>query len=321
MALTAGTELLVLRALGLGDALTGVPALRGLRRAFPDRRLRLAAPTPVGSWLVALGVVDAVLPARGLDPLPWPGPGGHVAVDLHGRGPRSHRVLTATAPARLIAFGCAEAGHDGPVWREAEHEVDRWCRLVASTPGDDGRRGTCGPEDLRLDVAPAGDRDAVLLHPGAASGSRRWPAERWGALGARLAAAGLSVAVTGGPGERGLAAAVTARSGPRARNLAGALDLPGMAALVAGARLLVCGDTGVAHLATAVGTPSVLLFGPTPPDRWGPRLDPDRHAVLWHGDSAHPGDPHAAPLDPALARITVDEVAAAVDRVLAVAPR
>jgi ADP-heptose:LPS heptosyltransferase len=311
----AAADVLVLRALGLGDALTGVPALRGLRRAFPDRRLLLAAPEAVGAWLTALGVVDTVLPARGLEPLPWSGPGGHVAVDLHGRGPRSHRVLAATGPARLIAFGCAAAGHDGPPWREAEHEVDRWCRLVASTPGDDGRRGTCGPEDLRLDVAPAGDPDVVLLHPGAASGSRRWPADRWGALGALLTAEGHPVAVTGGPGERALCAEVAARAG--GRDLAGSVDLPGLAALVAGARLLVCGDTGVAHLATALGTPSVLLFGPTSPDRWGPRLDPDRHEVLWHGPAARPGDPHAAALNPTLARTTVPEVAAAAARALA----
>lgn len=301
VALGAG-DVLVLRALGLGDALTGVAALRGVRRAWPGRRVVLAAPPALGAFLARRGVVDAVLPAAGLGPLAVAGPGGHVAVDLHGRGPESHRVLAATRPARLVAFACPGAGHDGPVFRVDEHEVDRWCRLVRAAGGP------CGREDLRLDVPAAPDRDVVLLHPGAAAGSRRWPADRWGALGARLTAAGRRVAVTGSAAERGLCGAVTAACGPGARDLSGALDLDGLAAAVAGARLLVSGDTGVAHLATALGTPSVLLFGPTPPRWWGPALDPDRHVVLWRGAPGHRGDPHGDALDPALAALTVDEV-------------
>ena len=78
-----------------------------------------------------------------------------------------------------------------------------------------------------------------------------------------------------------------------------------------GALLVVSGDTGVAHVASAYGTPSVVLFGPVSPARWGPPADP-RHQVLWHGDGT--GDPHGADLDPALQRITVDEVGCAVDR-------
>jgi ADP-heptose:LPS heptosyltransferase len=303
-------DVLVLRALGLGDALTGVAALRGVRRAWPDRRLVLAGPPAVGGWLAGLGVVDAVLPASGPQPLAYDGPGGHVAVNLHGRGPQSHRILLATRPASLVAFDRPDVGHHGPAWRQEEHEVDRWCRLVS------GAGGVCGPEDLRIDV-PVPHGDLVLLHPGAASASRRWPAGRWGALGARLVAAGCSVAVTGGPGERDLCARVASLSGPGTRDLSGALDVAGLAALVAGTRLLVCGDTGVAHLATAVGTPSVLLFGPTPPAWWGPRIDRDRHVVLWHGDPDRPGDPHADELDPALGRITVDEVEGAVGAQLA----
>jgi ADP-heptose:LPS heptosyltransferase len=330
---------LALRALGLGDALTGVPALRGLRRAFPGHRLVLAAPAGVGGWLRDLGVVDAVLPASGLEPLRWGGGRADVAVNLHGRGPQSHRVLQATRPARLVGFAAPDAGHDGPAWRADEHEVDRWCRLVRSAGG------ACDREDLRLDLGtgsgPAGGADltgttggttggtagattagttatgAAVLHPGAASGSRRWPADRWAALAAWLLDRGLDVVVTGGPQEAGLAGRVVAGLPPaRARSLAGTLDLPGLARTVASAAVLVCGDTGVAHVGTAVGTPSVLLFGPTPPRWWGPAIDLDRHAVLWHGDPARPGDPHGAAVDPALAAVTVDEVRAAVAALL-----
>lgn len=307
---------LALRALGLGDALTGVPALRGLRRAFPGHRLVLAAPAGLGAWLRELGVVDDVLPATGLTPLPRAAPGGHVAVNLHGRGPQSHRLLQATRPERLVGFAAPEAGHDGPPWRTDEHEVDRWCRLVRSAGG------TCGREDLRLDVLPAdappgGHAGAVVLHPGAASGSRRWPVDRWSAVAAWLVDHGHDVVVTGGPDEVDLARrAVAGLPSVRARAVAGALDLPGLASTVASARLLVCGDTGVAHVATAVGTPSVLLFGPTPPRWWGPAVDVDRHTVLWHGHPDRPGDPHGRDVDPALAAVTTEEVVAAVERLL-----
>ena len=325
------TDVLVLRALGLGDALTGVAALRGVRRAWPGARVVLAGPAGLGAWLRARGVVDDVLPVDGLDlaavgPLAWDGR-GHVAVNLHGRGPQSHRLLAATRPDRLVAFGCADAGHEGPAWDEAEHEVVRWCRLVADAGGP------CGPADLRLPALPTTDGgagggtvvpgDHIVLHPGAASGSRRWPVERWSAVARALVAAGHPVVLTGGAAEAPLTAAIAAAgaghpsqgSAPGITDLAGALDLDGLAATVGAARLLVCGDTGVAHLATALGTASVLLFGPVSPARWGPALDPGRHLVLWHGDGS--GDPHADVLDPALARVTVAEVLAAAGRALA----
>jgi ADP-heptose:LPS heptosyltransferase len=100
----------------------------------------------------------------------------------------------------------------------------------------------------------------------------------------------------------------------------GTLDLPALADVVATARLLVCGDTGVAHLATAFTTPSVVLFGPTPPALWGPALDPELHVALWRGahlGGRHQGDPHATEVDPALARLTVDEVVEAATALLA----
>lgn len=111
------TTVLALRALGLGDALTGVPALRGLRRAFPGARLVLAAPAAVGGWLRHLGVVDDVHQSAGLSPLQWSAPPPQVAVNLHGRGPQSHRLLQAAGPGRLVAFAAPEAGHlAGPPW-------------------------------------------------------------------------------------------------------------------------------------------------------------------------------------------------------------
>jgi ADP-heptose:LPS heptosyltransferase len=326
---------LVLRALGLGDALTGVPALRGLRRLHPGRPLLLAAPAAIGEWLTGLGLVDGVVPTSGLDDEP-PGRalGPHDAVNLHGRGPQSHAVLLAGGPRSLLAFApppgsgvsdqVATLAGDLPDWRPDEHEVLRWCRLVS------GAGGACGPQDLQLASAsgePCGDecgqagaitpsrphpwahteaRPFVVLHPGAASGSRRWPLDRWAAV-ARVVSRRVDVRLTGSDDERALCATVAESAGlPPGSVTAGSLDLPSLVDLVARAALLVCGDTGVAHVATATGTPSVLLFGPVSPQQWGPAIDPELHRVIWHGSGT--GDPHADEPDPALLRITPEEV-------------
>jgi ADP-heptose:LPS heptosyltransferase len=331
---------LALRALGLGDALTGVPALRGVRRRWPSARLVLAAPAGVGGWLRDLGLVDAVLPVTGLVPLApdalvaadrrhpeaLAGAGVAVAVNLHGDGVQSARSLRTLDPGEVVAFASAEHP-GGPLWDPAEHEVDRWCRLVRSAGGRCGREDLALPEALRagLPRGAASPRGAapvpagtVVVHPGAASASRRWPAPRWAAVVAVLTAGGREVVVTGGPDETALAAEVAAAG---ARDLSGRLSLAELAAVVGAAGLLLCGDTGVAHLATALRTPSVLLFGPTPPTRWGPAIDPDRHTVLWPAPPGHAGDPHGAAVDPALEAITVEDVLGAAERLAAVGER
>ena len=302
-------RLLVLRALGLGDFLTGVPALRAVRRALPGHELVLAAPRPLEPLVALAAVADRLLDTRGLAGLRWEGEPPDLAVNLHGRGPQSHGLLRALEPRRLVAFGCDLAGHPGPEWDADEHETRRWCRLV-----EESLHVPAPPGDLLLarPQTPATAPGAVVVHPGAAYPSRRWPPDRFAAVARALAGAGYDVVVTGGPDEVALAGQVADRAGlsPRAV-LAGRTDLARLAGEVAAARLVVCGDTGTAHLASAFRTPSVLLFGPTPPARWGPPAD-GPHAVLWHGDG--PGDPWGRHVDPALLRIGVEEV---VDEALA----
>ena len=309
--------LVALRALGLGDLLTAVPALRALAQAFPGHRRFLAAP----GWLAPLahltGAVDEVLPTPGLVPL-VASDGPDVAVNLHGRGPSSHRALLALGPARLVAFAHpAVPGTDGlPAWCPEEHEVARWCRLLeeSGVPAD--------PRRLDLDPPPRplpeGARGATLVHPGANSPARRWPASRWAAVARAEREAGRVVLVTGGPAEVGLARAVAGAAGlPPSAVHAGRTDLLDLAALVAAAGRVLCGDTGVAHLATAVGTPSVVLFGPVPPSQWGPPLDRPWHRALWAGTV---GDPHAHRPDPGLLRIQVDDVVREVGRLEVASP-
>lgn len=296
-------RVLVLRALGLGDFLTGVPALRALRRAFPDAEIALAAPRALEPLVALTGAADRLLDTSGLQAPPWDGPWPDLAVNLHGKGPQSHRLLAQLSPRRLVAFGSPEAGHDGPAWRVDEHEVRRWCRLLEESLGL-----AADPGDLRLSLppGPAPVPGAVVVHPGAAFPARRWPTERFAEVARWAAAQHLPVVVTGGPDEAGLADAVRrAADLPTDAVLAGRTDLAALAAQVAEARLVVCGDTGVAHLASAFATPSVVLFGPMPPDRWGPPPT-GPHAVLWHGSGV--GDPWGSEVDPALRRIEVPEV-------------
>lgn len=105
-------------------------------------------------------------------------------------------------------------------------------------------------------------RGIVALAPGAAHATKRWPLGHWKALGAALHAAGRPIVVVGGPEDAALAGEV-ATAAPGAVVAAGRLDLQGTGALVARCAALVSGDTGVMHIATAVGTPVLAFFGPT----------------------------------------------------------
>lgn len=301
----------VLRALGLGDLLTAVPALRGLRRAFPGHAIELAAPRALGPLVELTGAVDETVDCAPLAPLPIRLHRADLAVNLHGSGPQSHALLRASRPARTIAFADGPWAR-GPAWRRDEHETVRWCRMLAA------HGIAADPRDLRIDPPKVDRRPApvgtVVIHPGAAAPARRWPVERFGVVARSLTAAGKHVVVSGSADETERAQAVVAAAGlPAERSIAGRTDLLTLTATVADAACLVAGDTGVAHLATALGTPSVLLFGPTSPAHWGPLLGQSRsgprHVVLWAGDH---GDPHAETPDPGLLRITPEQVLHAV---------
>jgi ADP-heptose:LPS heptosyltransferase len=309
---------LILRALGLGDFLTGVPAYRALRRAFPRYRIFLAAPAALAGLVPLTGAIDELIPTGELQPVRWDRPPPTIGVDLHGRGRASHRLVAELRPRRLIAFGGANGGgRPGPRWRAGEHEVARWCRLLTESgiPAN--------PADLLLPLpgparrAPAGHGGHAVIHPGAASGSRRWPPDRFAAVARALTATTCHVLITGTAAERDLALRVAQAAGlPPSRVVAGRTPLTELAALIAAARLVVSGDTGPSHLAVAYRRPSVTLFGPTPPTEWGPPADP-RHQVLWPAPPAYRGNPHSGRTDPALAAITVEEVLSAAGRALA----
>lgn len=302
-------SIFVLRALGLGDLLTGVPALRGLRRAFPEAHITLATPEPLRDLAMLTGAVDDVVATAGLGDLEETAVVPDLAVNLHGRGPESIGDLRRLRPTRLLThYHPRFPDVVGPSWQPDCHEIDRWCQMLAWFGV------TCDPDDLHLNVfRQSRHPGAVVIHPGASAISRRWPVHRYIAVAARLHGLGHPVVITGSAGEKALAEFVAQRAGLPARSvLAGSLSVTELVAVINDARLLICGDTGVAHIATATTTPSVLLFGPTPPAHWGPRSG-GPHQVLWRGRT---GDPHATRPDAGLLDITTAEVLTATEAAL-----
>ena len=136
-----------------------------------------------------------------------------------------------------------------------------------------------------------------------------------------LTSLGHQIVITGTSGERALCVAVAEQAGLRLMRCSQVkTGLPGLAALVAAADLVISNDTGVAHLAVAFGTPSVTLFGPVSPALWGPPPEVRRHIAIWKGSGDRPGDAHGDELDPRLASISIDDVLTAVQFLLPTEP-
>ncbi|HEU4908742.1 MAG TPA: glycosyltransferase family 9 protein [Propionibacteriaceae bacterium] len=301
------SEVLILRAIGLGDFLTAVPAYRGLRHKFPHSTITLAAPAVLEPLARLTGAIDHLLPVNGLGELTalWPSarmPAPDLAVNLHGAGPESIRDLLATGAQHMITHRHPQFPLiTGPGWCEDMHEVERWTRLLAleGIAADPTALGLAKP--TQDPIIP----DAVIVHPGASAQARRWPLNRFAEVARNLALDGHQVAITGSAAERPRCLEVAQLAGlDQSCVLAGALDLGELAALVAAARLVLSGDTGIAHLASAYATPSVILFGPTSPSRWGPPAE-GPFTVIWRG---YTGDPHSQWVHPALLEIGSNEV-------------
>ncbi|MDI2035115.1 glycosyltransferase family 9 protein [Paenarthrobacter nitroguajacolicus] len=302
--------LLALRALKLGDLLVAVPALRGLRRAFPEHRILYAGPAWIAEALELVGGIGH-LPTPGLDhPLTVPHGVVDVAVNLHGNGPESRLRIQELGAGRIVAH--ASAGIDGPPWITGIPERERWTRLL-NWHGIDA-----DPLDFRLHrpEVPSPCPGATVIHVGAAYGSRLWPVERFADVAVQLAAAGHRIALTGGTSERARAEETAALAKLKGANLddgllAGRQSLAEFAATIAEARVVISADTGAAHLASAYQRPSVVLFGPAPVEEWGP--PPGPHVVLTAVELRR-GDVFSAEPDPALLAVSAGDVLEAVEK-------
>jgi ADP-heptose:LPS heptosyltransferase len=129
----------------------------------------------------------------------------------------------------------------------------------------------------------------VCIHPGASVPERRWTAPHFGAVAQSLLDMGFQVILTGSKDETNLTHAVNTATAQRCSDLAGRTDLGTLAALYRNARLLVCNDTGVSHLAAALQLPSIVLSTSGNPARWAPQ-DAERHCVFNIDHGIKPAD-------------------------------
>jgi ADP-heptose:LPS heptosyltransferase len=176
------------------------------------------------------------------------------------------------------------------------HEVRRGLAVTEAlgypSPADDRLAVRLGSESVaglgtRVRALVLGRAPYVVVHPGATAPARTLAPLQWRGVARRVAASGRTVVVTGVPAEAGVTTLVAGRR-RGVLDLTGRLDFRQLAAVVGGARALVTGNTGPAHLAAAVGTPVVLAFPPTVPlSRWAPWRVP--HEVLGDQDVACAG--------------------------------
>lgn len=311
-------KIAVLRALQLGDMLCAVPALRALRRRFPQSEIALIGLPWSALWAQRLPHVDRWFEFPGWPGLPEVTPNLRnipaflalmqecrfdLVLQLHGAGSIVNPIVASFAARNTAGFYrpgeyCPDPWRYVP-WPEQGHEIER-C-LVLTDALDVPRAGT----QLEFPVLPC-DRSAlaqnwpqlgigsncapyVCVHPGAQYVSRRWPVERYAAVAQALSDAGYLVVMTGTREEHGLGEALASllRPGSRLLDLIGRTSLWQLGALIEQARLVLANDTSVSHIAAALGTPSVIVSCGTDVERWAP-LDGERHRVLAERPACRP---------------------------------
>ncbi len=328
---------LVARLDNAGDVLLAGPAVRAV--ATGARRVTfLAGPAGRSAAELLPGVDDVVVfdaPWSGYSPTPVDRVATDRLVDvMQGLAVDEAVVLTSfhqsPLPLALLLrlagvprLAAASVDYPGSLLDvrhhvpEGLHEVARALSIVGALghhlpAGDDGALALHGP----LPSWRPFDDPYVVVHPGASVPSRAWNPERNRALVEVLVNQGRRVAVSGTTGERALSAAVTGPARAGVVDLGGRTDLAGLAGVLQGASSLICGNTGPAHLAAAVGTPVVSIFAPVvPATQWAPWGVP----VALLGDQAISCAGCRAracpfPGQPCLSALSVDDVVAALDR-------
>ena len=308
-------NILLVRFSAIGDILLSTPLVRALRRRHRDARIayvtrRVFSPllrhnphlNEVIEWdeSVPLARLGGELRERGFT---------H-RLDLHG-SLRSRRLRWHTG-GRWTTYPKHRLARTALIRFKRDLYRDR--RPVAERYFDAARDLEVTPDGGSLEVFLTGaernaarafleargigvTRQLIALAPGAAHFSKRWPTHHWIALVRRLTEAGNDVVVIGGPDDVATAEVVAAAGDDRAVSAAGTTDLLGSAALLKQARALVSGDTGAMHLATAVDTPVIGMFGPTV-ERFGFFPYRAKSAVLQRELSCRPCSAHGGPVCP-----------------------
>jgi ADP-heptose:LPS heptosyltransferase len=217
-----------------------------------------------------------------------------LALQMHGSGLLTNPItvlLGARMNAGFYSPGayCPDAERFLP-WYDDEPEVRRYLHLLEHLgipsqgeelefPLQDEGLVALTTQEVVQDLVP---ERYVCLHPGAQDPARRWAPEGFAEVGNLLSQKGYRVVLTGTSGEVNLTAAVAERMRHPVLDLAGQTSLDDLVLLLSGARLLLCNDTGISHLAAALQVPSVVVFTTAErsnPDRWAPLDKALHHSV------------------------------------------
>jgi len=325
----------------LGDVVHALPLAATLRAAHPDARLTWIVERREAAILREHPALDDVVVAdtrgwrrarsagalaaalREVRALRRRLAAGRFDVAIDAQGLMKSGLLVAATRAR-VRVGFARAVVREPLSTlfttthvtpppEAAHVVDQYLALLGALGITDRRHEFRLPSsataDVRVDewLAATGikpRRGLAVLNPGAGRADKRWPVGHFATLARRLVDdGGAQVVITWGPGEEDLArgiASAGAAAGPGVA-LAPATDLDMLLALLRRASVVVAGDTGPLHLAAALGTPCVGLFGPTSAARNGPYGD--AHRTLTGADRTMAGLAPSAVLPLVLERL------------------
>lgn len=307
VARTSQLTIAVFRALQLGDMLVAVPALRAIRTAFPDAEITLIGLPWATPFVDRFNrYVDRFVEFGGypgIAEVPVDGErvrrilqeqrayGYDIAVQMHGSGSASNPFVLELGAGTSVGYYLQEppAGLSlGAPYPDDQPEILRNLGLARLLGASELRPDLEFPVleedraevDGLLDELPAPHRPLIGVHAGATAPARRWPAEHFAAAADGLARRfGAQIVLTGGTGDAPVVQEVAERMEIDALNLAGRTSLGGLAALIERMDLFVSNDTGPAHLACAVDTLSITIFGPVDPRRWAP-LDLRRHRIV-----------------------------------------
>ena len=301
----APKRILVLRLERIGDLLMTLPALADLRTLAPGAEIDLI----VGSWNADLArAIDPVTRMQSLDAawlarenqgstLPsliraarhWRHAEYDLAINFEP-DIRSNVILAASGAAWTAGYRSSGGGSLLDVaidYDNQAHTTDNARQLVSTVfhtaLPDDVSPTLVVPSEShqnasRLLFEVDADAPLVGIHASGGRAIKQWPSERFAEVGRRLAdATGATIVLTGLSGDRGFVEQVKSALPPsRVVDIAGHADLLTLAGILERLDLLITGDTGPMHLAVAVGTPVVAVFGPSTPARYGPRGPYDR---------------------------------------------
>jgi heptosyltransferase-1 len=324
-------RLLVVRLGSLGDLVHTLPAVAAIRRAHPSIGIDWLVDAAHREFLSLVTVIDDVIVLRDRSARAWLEArrvlrqrAYDVAIDFQGLI-KSAALARLSGAKRVVGFNRAALRERaaGPLYTEqvevgkGRHVVFKNLRLAASIGVTSellefplAQVESAALADVRARVTGA----FALINCGAAWPNKRWPPEHFGRTATWLRERhGLTSVVLWGPEESAVADAVAAAS-DGAAFAAPRTGLGDLVALSRAARLIVSGDTGPTHIAAAVGTPVVGLFGPTDPARNGPWDEADRVVSRYVTCDCHyQRRCRRTDREWCLGAITVDEVTAAID--------